>query len=608
MAGTSKKVNVFDENFEKTVLEWYNEIDEENSDIEPDESILIDSDHESESEQELSDSDDPEYNVEGEYNLESDNETEDLIDNTPTLNANNDQRKKKENFWFGKNRFKWSKAEPTRNVRTPARNMVILPRTRLIVNDSKDSLEFFNKLFSDEMYNLIVTWTNKKLDSMRLRYQRPNKPELSKLTVTELRAFIGLLLYTAIFKSNNEDVRSIFARDGTGRDIFRTVMSVERFSILLVALRFDNPETRENRKKSDVGAAISDLFDLFIKNTKAAYSVGSHACVDEMLVGFRGRCSFKMYIPSKPEKYGIKIMALTDAKTSYLFNAYIYKGKNSDGHGLAEKEKKLGKPLQAVIRLAHPLYNSNRNITCDNWFTSVELVENLLKHNLTCVGTLKKNKREIPPEFLPTKGRKVGETCYGFTKNLTLLSHTPKKNKAVILVSSMHHTMATDPNDKPEIINFYNSTKGGVDSMDEKCAKYTCSRRTRRWPMAIFYKIVDICSTNSYIMYNSFPGNDSKRFKFVKTLAGKLIEEHVRERLHSPFVTRELKVLSCRFLDIPYDPPPQEEVLEIRKYCYVCPSKIRRKTKYLCEKCHRPICLQCSRKCCINCCSNDENQ
>ena len=130
MAGTSKKVNVFDENFEKTVLEWYNEIDEENSDIEPDESILIDSDHESESEQELSDSDDPEYNVEGEYNLESDNETEDLIDNTPTLNANNDQRKKKENFWFGKNRFKWSKAEPTRNVRTPARNMAILPRTR----------------------------------------------------------------------------------------------------------------------------------------------------------------------------------------------------------------------------------------------------------------------------------------------------------------------------------------------------------------------------------------------------------------------------------------------------------------------------------------------
>ncbi|KAL3278079.1 hypothetical protein HHI36_013423 [Cryptolaemus montrouzieri] len=31
-----------------------------------------------------------------------------------------------------------------------------------------------------------------------------------------------------------------------------------------------------------------------------------------------------MYIPSKPEKCGIKIMALTGAKTHCLHNAYIY--------------------------------------------------------------------------------------------------------------------------------------------------------------------------------------------------------------------------------------------------------------------------------------------
>lgn len=32
-------------------------------------------------------------------------------------------------------------------------------------------------------------------------------------------------------------------------------------------------------------------------------SVKESACVDEMLVGFRGECKFKMYIPSKPNKY-----------------------------------------------------------------------------------------------------------------------------------------------------------------------------------------------------------------------------------------------------------------------------------------------------------------
>lgn len=267
---------------------------------------------------------------------------------------------------------------------------------------------------------------------------------------------------------------------------------------------------------------------------------------------------------------------------------------------LTVEEKKLSKPTQAVIRLARPIYNSKRNITCDKWFTFLELVEHLWKNNITCVGTLKKNKKEIPPQFLPTRGRRVGETLYGFTKNITLVSHTPKKkNKAVILVSSMHHTKTTDlEQGKPEIISFYNLTKGGVDSMDEKCAM--------RWPMALFYKI-DICSANSYIIYSTFPANNEKRFGFIKELANRLVEEHVRERLQSPHISRDLKNLLCQFLNIPQDPRPVQNVLEVRKYCYICPSRIRRKTSYLCVQCQKPICLQCSRKCCVNCCDNNIN-
>jgi hypothetical protein len=39
--------------------------------------------------------------------------------------------------------------------------------------------------------------------------------------------------------------------------------------------------------------------------------------IDEMLVGFPGKCSFRQYIPSKPNKYGLKILALCDAKMFY---------------------------------------------------------------------------------------------------------------------------------------------------------------------------------------------------------------------------------------------------------------------------------------------------
>lgn len=49
------------------------------------------------------------------------------------------------------------------------------------------------------------------------------------------------------------------------------------------------------------------------------------------------------------------------------------------------------------------------------------------------------------------------------------MSHVTKPSKAVILISSMHHLKEFDEDvQKPEIISYYNRTKGGVDSLDEK--------------------------------------------------------------------------------------------------------------------------------------------
>jgi len=45
-----------------------------------------------------------------------------------------------------------------------------------------------------------------------------------------------------------------------------------------------------------------------VKRTTALFGT-----IDETLVVFRGRCPFKMYIPSKPANYGIKVFSLVDA-------------------------------------------------------------------------------------------------------------------------------------------------------------------------------------------------------------------------------------------------------------------------------------------------------
>lgn len=113
--------------------------------------------------------------------------------------------------------------------------------------------------------------------------------------------------------------------------------------------------------------------------------------MDEMLVGFRGKCNFRQYIPSKPNKYAIKIFAICDSRMFYTGGMEVYLGTQPDG-----PYKISNKSSDVVLRLSQNIYGSGRNITIDNWFTSIPLVTTLLRqHKLTAVGTIRKNKREL---------------------------------------------------------------------------------------------------------------------------------------------------------------------------------------------------------------------
>ena len=54
---------------------------------------------------------------------------------------------------------------------------------------------------------------------------------------------------------------------------------------------------------------------------------------------------------------------------------------------------------------------------------------------------------------------------------------------------------------KPEIINFHNSTKGGVDALDQMSSGMSCSARIRRWPLCIFHGTLTTTIINSWILY-----------------------------------------------------------------------------------------------------------
>jgi len=111
--------------------------------------------------------------------------------------------------------------------------------------------------------------------------------------------------------------------------------------------------------------------------------------VDETLVPFRGRCSFKQYMLSKPAKYGLKFRCLCNAKTGYCLRMRPYLGSENG----ATRATGLGK--QVILDLTKNLDQGRTNIT-DNFFTSLSLLRELRSRNLGLNGTMRMNRRKLP--------------------------------------------------------------------------------------------------------------------------------------------------------------------------------------------------------------------
>ena len=107
---------------------------------------------------------------------------------------------------------------------------------------------------------------------------------------------------------------------------YRSLFSHKRFEWLIRTLRFDS---RGQRDPNDRFAAFRTVWDSFIANCRHLYVAGPVLTVDEMLAPFRGRVLFRMYIPLKPDRYGVKTFMVNDAGSQYALNAIPYLGKNS---------------------------------------------------------------------------------------------------------------------------------------------------------------------------------------------------------------------------------------------------------------------------------------
>ncbi len=214
--------------------------------------------------------------------------------------------------------------------------------------------------------------------------------------------------------------------------------------------RRDHKQRRDpNDKSATYGRCSSKTFKSF---TKQAFTL------DEQLLEYHGRVSFRQYIASKPGKFGFKICWVCDAETSYALHGGVYLGEMT----FTPEERAAYVSVTEAITMKYvpPFLDCGRNITCDKWFTSLQLARQLLQRNTTILGTLRANRKEVPLAAKSLGGRQKKFADYFACGKAKLVFYWDKGSKPVLLLPPMHYRPSNGTCGilQPEVVESYNQT------------------------------------------------------------------------------------------------------------------------------------------------------
>ena len=109
------------------------------------------------------------------------------------------------------------------------------------------------------------------------------------------------------------------------------VMPLVRFQQILRFLHLNDSEKQltVDQPGYDPLFKVRKLLDIVTPKFESEYNLSESISIDEAMIPFKGRLSFKQYMKDKPVKHLIKVFVLANGKYGYIKRILIYTGKNS---------------------------------------------------------------------------------------------------------------------------------------------------------------------------------------------------------------------------------------------------------------------------------------
>lgn len=184
--------------------------------------------------------------------------------------------------------------------------------------------------------------------------------------------------------------------------IFGELFTRNRYLSILRYLHFADNNTEKEGKLRKIQPIVENLRKKFEK----AIIPWENLCIDESLMLWKGRLSFKQYIPSKRHRFGVKLFLLCDCETKFVLNLIVYTGAETE----IDSHPEIGISGLVVLTLMKNYLKNNHTLFIDNWYSSPTLFERLLEEKTKACGTVRKNRVGMPPFGKLAKGQQAHQT------------------------------------------------------------------------------------------------------------------------------------------------------------------------------------------------------
>ena len=196
----------------------------------------------------------------------------------------------------------------------------------------------------------------------------------------------------------------------------------------------------------------------------------------------------------------------------------------------------------------------------DNFFSSVDLLLDLLRVGLYGCGTLCSNRKGFPKDLKPLLKKGLGERGeYKVRQHKQLTVSLWQDNRPVVTISTNSDpTQPTTVQRKardgtsstfccPKSISLYNKFMGGVDRNDQLRQYYAIRMKGRKYYKYIWWFLFDVAVTNAYVLCKNHtnltvPSVKDFRIDLAKALIGEYCS---RKRIGRPQWKRSGGLFSC---------------------------------------------------------------